>query len=204
MSKLSDIHLTKADSLCQDWLTVQNTTIALLSSITNLLQQRSATMQSPSSLISEETKSALFYKLTVVIEETLTKFKANCSRFRVIVKQMAALDYEASKNATYNLQEAETPNRANTSAALVATATISDHQVSIFISQIHNMYAQECKYKTTLSNQLYQQPQLDASAVSDLLSLWSSQSHIDFSVERDMTECYTLYKKVKKVVEAKD
>ncbi|KAJ2962989.1 hypothetical protein NQZ79_g1990 [Umbelopsis isabellina] len=204
MSRLSDIHLAKADSLCHDWLTAQNSTIALLSSIANLLQQRSATVQSPSSLIPEDTKSALLYKQTVMIEDTLAKFKGTCMRFRTIAKQMAALENEAAKNATYNLQEPETSIRPNTSAALIAAATISDYQVSIFISQIYSMYDQECKYKTTLSNQLYQQPQLDASTVNDLLSLWSSQSNLDFSVERDMAERYALYKKVKKVVEAKD
>ncbi|KAG2186106.1 hypothetical protein INT43_002544 [Umbelopsis isabellina] len=204
MSKLSDIHLAKADSLCHDWLTAQNSTIALLSSIANILQQRSATVQSSSSLIPEDTKSALLYKQTVMIEESLANFKSTCARFRTIVKQMAALENEAAKNATYNLQEPEISNRPNTSAALIAVATISEYQVSIFISQIYSMYDQECKYKTTLSNQLYQQPRLDVNTVNDLLSLWSSQSKLDFSVERDMAERYALYKKVKKVVEAKD
>jgi hypothetical protein len=66
------------------------------------------------------------------------------------------------------------------------------------------MYHREYNYKITLSNQLHQQPNLDAAVVNDMISLWSSQPQIDFTVEKEMAERLNLYKKVKRVVEAKD
>jgi Casein Kinase 2 substrate len=204
MSALTIIHLSKADSLCRDWVSLQNSGIALLSSLANTLQQRSATLNASIPLLGEDQKAALIYKQTAVFEETFTSFNAIIPKFRVIVDQFTTLVKEAAKNASYAANEQTTSPRVGTSAALLSTAAISEEQTSIYISQIRDMYNQEYTYKVTLSNQLYQLAKLNAATINDINSLWSAQPQIDFTVEKDMAERLNLYKKVKKIVEAKD
>ncbi|KAI8577497.1 hypothetical protein K450DRAFT_251955 [Umbelopsis ramanniana AG] len=204
MSALTIIHLSKADSLCRDWVSLQNSSIALLSSLANTSQQRSATLNATIPLLGEDQKAALIYKQTAVFEETFSSFNAIIPRFRVIVDQFTTLVKEAAKNASYAANEQTMSPRVGTSAALLSTAAISEEQTSIYISQIRDMYHQEYTYKVTLSNQLYQQAKLDAATINDINSLWSAQPQIDFTVEKEMAERLNLYKKVKKIVEAKD
>ena len=204
MSALTIIHLSKADSLCRDWVSLQNSGIALLSSLANTAQQRSATLNATILLLGENQKTSLIYKQTAVFEETFISFNAIIPKFRVIVDQFTNLVNEAAKNATYAANEQTMSPRVGTSAAMLSTAAISEEQTSIFISQIRDMYHQEYKYKVTLSNQLYQQAKLDAATINDINSLWSAQPHIDFTVEKEMAERLNLYKKVKKVIEARD
>ncbi|KAG2189427.1 hypothetical protein INT44_004569 [Umbelopsis vinacea] len=204
MSALTIIHLSKADSLCRDWVSLQNSGIALLSSLANTSQQRSATLNATIPLLGEDQKAALIYKQTAIFEETFSSFNAIIPRFRVIVDQFTALVKEAAKNAAYATNEQTMSPRVGTSAALLSTASISEEQTSLYISQIRDMYHQEYTYKVTLSHQLYQHPKLDAVTIHDINSLWSAQPQIDFTVEKEMAERLNLYKKVKKIVEAKD
>lgn len=205
MSKLSSIHLSKANSLCHEWMLLQNSSIALLSSTSNIVQQRSATASSSTSLMDDALKSSLIYKQTTVFEENMEQFRAIIPRFRAIVDQLTNLVTDSAKNALYAANETvATPPRPGTSAAMLALAEISEDQASVYISQIRDMYHREYNYKVTLSNQLHQQPNLDATVVNDMISLWSSQPQVDFTVEKEMAERLNLYKKVKRVVEAKD
>jgi hypothetical protein len=204
MSNLTIIHLSKADSLCRDWVSLQNSSTALLSSASNVLQQRSATLNATIQLLREDQKSALIYKQTAMFEETITNFFSIMPKFRAIIDQLTILVNEAAKNASYAANEQTPTPRVSSSAALISTAAISEEQASIYISQVRDMYHREYTYKVTLSNKLYQQAKLDAATLTDINSLWSSQPQIDFTVEKEMAERLNLYKKVKKVVEAKD
>ncbi|CAO3666875.1 unnamed protein product [Umbelopsis vinacea] len=135
----------------------------------------------------------------------MKEFRAIIPKFRTIVDQLTNLLTDSAKNALYAVNETvATPPRPGTSAAMLALAEISEDQASVYISQIRDMYQREYNYKITLSNQLHQQPNLEAAVVNDMISLWSSQPQIDFTVEKEMTERLNLYKKVKRVVEAKD
>ncbi|KAH8549505.1 hypothetical protein BGW37DRAFT_104470 [Umbelopsis sp. PMI_123] len=204
MSNLTIIHLSKADSLCRDWVSLQNSSTALLSSASNVLQQRSATLNATIQLLREDQKSALIYKQTAMFEETITNFFSIMPKFRAIIDQLTILVNEAAKNASYAANEQTPTPRVGSSAALISTAAISEEQASIYISQVRDMYHREYTYKVTLSNKLYQQAKLDAATLTDINNLWSSQPQIDFTVEKEMAERLNLYKKVKKVVEAKD
>lgn len=185
-------------------MALQNSSIALLSSAANILQQRSATISSATGMLDPDQKSALIYKQTTVFEETLKQLKDIIPKFRDIVGQMTTLGADAVKNAMHAAIDRTPPPRPGTSAATLATAEISEDQTRAYISQIRDMYNSEYVFKITLINQLYQQPKLDYTAINDILILWSSQPHIDFTVEKEMAERLNLYKKVKRVVEAKD
>lgn len=210
-------HLTRCDSLCRQWASLQKTSIALLSSIINIATQRHHTQITGHSLANRPTDDALsqllsdgnlerlLYKQTRALEHSLRQLHACIPRFRALTGDMDRLLSESTKHLSYTL--ANPPPPSNQPPSLVSVAAIDPTEAHTFVSQIARMYAKELIYKQALLDTL---PSATAAAAASVQALeeigrrWAGQPNVDFGAEEDMCDRLKVYKRVKEAVEKRE
>lgn len=195
--------LSKAEVLCSTWNRLQSKSLSILQTISNVISQRLATLDLPTTLIDHNVQqSQLIFKQTESMENSIKNLHSTLELFEKVKNDWQRLESEASRHVAKSLTTVIKPQPLSTNSMIGVTA-VSPSQVHDMISNLAYMYQQEFCYKstlmTTLSLHLSTQDQ-----ILNLIDRWSLESRIDDQISQDISERLKLYKIVKKVLESVD
>ncbi|KAG2190973.1 hypothetical protein INT46_006442 [Mucor plumbeus] len=202
----SFIILGKAEVLCNTWRRLQLKSLSLLQSITNVIAQRVATFDQPSTLEQHGVDlSHLVYKQTESLESLINDLHSVLELFEKVKRDWAQLDLEATRHATKFTASRLTqtkPVPLSTSSLIQVTA-VTPTQAHDMISRLAYMYNEEFNYKSTLLSTL-QSNVSNQDQIQQLSDRWDAETHISTELQNDVYERIKLYKTVKKVLESVD
>lgn len=195
--------LSKAEVLCSTWNRLQSKSLSILQTVSNVISQRLATLDLPTTLIDHNVQqSQLIFKQTESMENSIKNLRSTLELFEKVKNDWQRLESEASRHVAKSLTTIIKPQPLSTNSMIGVTA-VSPSQVHDMISNLAYMYQQEFCYKstlmTTLSLHLSTQDQ-----ILNLIDRWSLESRIDDQISQDISERLKLYKIVKKVLESVD
>ncbi|CAO3622762.1 unnamed protein product [Mucor fragilis] len=198
--------LGKAEILCSTWRRLQTKSLSLLQSMTNIVAQRSATLEQPSTLEQHGVDtSRLVYKQAASLDSLIKDLRSVLELFDKVKRDWAQLDLEATRHVAKHASRPSLPAKPAplSTHSLIQVTAVTPAQVQDVISRLAYMYTQEYNYKymllSTLPSSMSNQDQ-----VQQLVERWDAKTHIDTSLQDDMTERVKLYKTVKKVLESVD
>jgi hypothetical protein len=193
--------LRRAKSQCNSWYTTQSKSLNVLQSINNVISQRSATFDLPTTLEDHGVQqSRLLFNQTESMEVSLRKMHSLLGKFGDLKDAFQSLELEASRHVTKSLALSFKSQSLSTESMIQVTA-VDPAQVYDMISKLTYMYKEEFAYKsillTTISAHVSTYDQFQ-----NLIDRWSIESHIDDQIEKDIVERIKLYKLVKIVLES--
>lgn len=198
--------LGKAEVLCNTWRRLQSKSQSLLQSMTNIVAQRSATLDQPSTLEQHGVgKSRLVYKQAASLESLIKDLHSVLELFDKVKRDWAQLDLEATRHVVKYTSRPSLPAKPAplSTNSLIQVTAVAPAQVQDVVSRLAYMYSEEYNYKhmllSTLPSSMSNQDQ-----VQQLVDRWEAETHIDMSLQDDITERVKLYKTVKKVLESVD
>ncbi|KAG0166048.1 hypothetical protein DFQ28_007915 [Apophysomyces sp. BC1034] len=196
--------LTRADTLCRTWSRHQSTALALFQSLSNILAQRTATLDIASVHRHGVQPERLMYKQTVAFEETLVQLQRVMTLFQNVLEEWNMLERNCEKHLAKHLSMPQSNRAAPLSTeSLIQVAAIQPDVVHTLVANLCFMHRREYNYKTTLLSTLPQHCN-NTQDLDLLVNRWDDQSSIDKTVHEDIIERLKLYNFVKKVVESKD
>ncbi|KAL9543639.1 hypothetical protein MBANPS3_008026 [Mucor bainieri] len=178
--------LGKAEILCNTWRRLQSKSLSLLQSVVNVVAQKSATLDQPSTLEQHGVDtSRLVYKQTASIESLIKDLHSVLELFDKVKRDWAQLDLEAARHVVKYTARPTLPAKPAplSTNSLIQVTAVSPAQVQDMISRL------------AVSSQDQIQPLVDR---------WEAETHIDTALQEDMAERIKLYKTVKKVLESVD
>lgn len=174
--------------------------------MTNIVAQRSATLEQPSTLEQHGVDtSRLVYKQAASLDSLIKDLRSVLELFDKVKRDWAQLDLEATRHVAKHASRPSLPAKPAplSTHSLIQVTAVTPAQVQDVISRLAYMYTQEYNYKymllSTLPSSMSNQDQ-----VQQLVERWDAKTHIDTSLQDDMTERVKLYKTVKKVLESVD
>lgn len=193
--------LTKAQTLCNTWYKLQTKSLNLLQSINNVISQRIATFDLPTTLEQHGvTPSRLIFKQTESIETSIKNMRLVLEMFEKVKNDWQKLEIEAKRHLTKSLTVIVKPQPLSTESMIQVTS-MSPVQVHDMISKLAYMHKEEFAYKSTL---LISLPSHTSTfeQFQNLIDRWTMESRIDDQIEQDISERIKLYKMVKKVLQS--
>lgn len=191
--------LSKAEVLCKTWYRLQSKSLNLLQSIHNVISQRAATFDLPSTLEAYGVEtSQLVFKQTESMESSLSNMRVVLELFEKVISDWQKLEIEAARHVTKSLTAVVKPQPLSTESMIQVTA-VNPTQVHEMIYKLAYMHKEEFNYKTILFVSL---PSYTSTHTQfqNLLDHWMIESRIDGQIERDISERIKLYKTVKRVL----
>ncbi|EPB91657.1 hypothetical protein HMPREF1544_01579 [Mucor circinelloides 1006PhL] len=199
--------LGKAEVLCNTWRRLQSKSMSLLQSMTNIVAQRAATLDQPSTLEQHGVHmSRLVYKQQESLESLIRDLRSVLELFDKVKRDWAQLDQEAARHVikctTRPLLLQTKPAPLSTHSLIQVTA-VTPAQVQDMISQLAYMHNEEFNYKAMLLSTLPSNMS-NHDQIQQLVDRWDAETHIDTSLQEQVAERIKLYKTVKKVLESVD
>ncbi|CEP19371.1 hypothetical protein [Parasitella parasitica] len=200
--------LGKAEVLCNTWRRLQSKSLSILQSIGNIVAQRAATFEQPSTLEQHGVDMArLVYKQTESLESLIRDLGSVIDLFEKVTRDWSQLDLEAARHALKSAARlsaaAETKPVPLSTNSLIQVTSPTAFQVQNMVSRLAYMYKEEFGYKLALFSTL----QSNASSQEQMQLLtdhWDAQTHIDTALQEEVCERTKLYKTVKRVLESVD
>jgi hypothetical protein len=197
--------LGRAEVLCNTWNRVQSKSLSLLQSISNVVSQRLATFDLPTTLEDHGVdQTRLVFKQTEAMESSIKSLRAVLEMFEKVKNDWTRLEFEAAKHVGKSIMaQAPTKPQPLSTESMIQVTSVTPVQVYDMISKLAYMYKEEFSYKSTLLTTLpLNMSNFDL--IQNLIDRWSIESRIDDQVEQELSERVKLYKVVKKVLESVD
>lgn len=198
--------LGKAEVLYNTWRRLQSKSLSLLQSMVNIVAQKSATLDQPSTLEQHGVdKSRLMYKQAASLENLIKDLHSVLELFDKVKRDWAQLDLEATRHVVKYTSRPSLPAKPAplSTNSLIQVTAVAPAQVQDMISRLAYMYDEEFNYKfmllSTLPSNMSNQDQ-----IQQLVDRWDAEAHIDSTLQQDIAERIKLYRTVKKVLESVD
>lgn len=201
--------LGRAEVLCNTWNRLQSKSLSILQTISNVISQRVATFDLPTTLEDHGVDQArLIFKQTEAMENSIKNIYAVLEMFEKVKNDWTRLESEAARHvakspSTQSPQPLAAKSTPLSTESMIQVTSVTPVQVHDMISKLAYMYKEEFSYKsmllTTLSSNVSNFDQ-----IPNLIDRWTIQSRIDEQVEQELSERIRLYKVVKKVLESVD
>lgn len=193
--------LKRAKSLCNSWHTTHSNSINMLQTINNVISQRSATFDLPTTLEDHGVRqSRLLYNQTESLKVSLKKMHSLLAKLGDLKESFLCLELEASRLVTKSMTLSYKSQPVSTESMIQVTAVSPSHVYDL-ISRLASEHKEEFVYKAILLSSIstymstYDQFQ-------NLIDRWSVESNIDDQIENDIAERIKLYKLVKATLES--
>ncbi|KAI8394026.1 uncharacterized protein BYT42DRAFT_553094 [Radiomyces spectabilis] len=197
--------LSRAEVLSKQWQQKQATSVALLTSMNNILAQHEASNDAAALIAQFKLDPAqLAYKQSLALEECITQLYKLMESWQELVAEWQHLEHDANKywTKTLTVPSPQGPWPLSNEALIQVTA-VRPQDTYDYISRLYTMYKSEYHYKKTLMQQL-SQFLTRISDFDDFTERWTAQPHLHPNLPADISERIKLYKTVKKVVESVD
>ncbi|KAI9473865.1 MAG: hypothetical protein EXX96DRAFT_321353 [Benjaminiella poitrasii] len=197
--------LTKAETLSNTWNRLQSKSLSLLQSISNIVAQRTATVDQMSTLEKHNVDlSRLIFKQTESMETSIANLYSVVELFEKMKDDWYRLELEATRHVSKSMNQLSMtgPIPISTNSLIQVTA-VSPAQTHDMISRLSYMYKEEYAYKTSLLSTLASSTSTQHQ-IQNLIDRWNMESNINHSIATDIAERIKLYKTVKKVLESVD